>query len=1309
MEVGRIIVMDKFSNSIKYNQNLSFKGHKLVTNDEGKKEYQFYLPTNDTNIQLEAVIVDKNGNKKATLTPVESPNSTIPIWSIPVSEVKLNDNDRLAYKFLNSNGSVLDETIKIKTPQGDYNLATKGTRPALEKSRSIYHLVPDSFNPSKKAENGQEIRRNHFNKYDGKLTDITEKLDYIQELGAKRIMGTPIFGQDRLTNHGYWTTNPYQITGTLGDLNDYRDMQVKLFQKGMGWIADGAFVNEGVEGVHIKHIMEHGKKSPFKDWFNLQDFESKGLKFGLLPKELTKDAKDNFDIKLINSPYLYKFNQDGSPHKDFGKINPSYDFSKPTYIQLFDVRLVDENQRNSDEIIQTYAKSKFNDYNQIKTYKDSVQPILAKVSSTEVKEKFNDFGKRNLLGFKQNNEVKHLSNEPQVSKFRDLMLEWNNFSLDNSDRDGTIQLWDGNKDIAKLQFKNPQVQDYVTKIGAYWTDETDRVLTKYVASVISSKTNGKNSEQNVLNAVKTLSEDGMLQKDTHKNLEASIKNLYEGKYEVNLAPVENTLNDSLRKFPLDSVEFPPEICSVLSLPSIKGLEGKKDLVIADKMDNICKNQLTPIIGEIIQTSEKSNLINDNDELTKEGKDLFRLVSNDVMRYVALYAIGGISPDVEIENGITYIDFDKEKLADSTFTNVNINGDSKEVASNLLNAYSKGIIRLSKDDTAKKEIIEIINNGLNGIDHKLLKVSKLIIDKNEAGLEWRIDAAKDVADIDATRNHKETFENNWEEVINFWSKFNTEVRKYNPKAYTIGEVTDVPQFMNFNKSVKEEQNFIEKTGFTTQSNYSYLFSMPPALVHGFPDGEGKHLNIGNLNKELEAFLKSGPVDNIMQSHFFSGNHDKLRTNHGFAVDVAKFVNGPTLKSDFPQEEAREAVKNSPIFNIINEGFMSSNQDWWKSFNDTQKYDKIIDNFTKDGNWMKNDDRIISSLSKEKSGSYSIEYKKVSASIEKLIKENPAPATEAGAIYDAFNDILDDKNSKFQTIPENAQITIKSALKDLATGKMTTADEKKISGTDISDHFAKNAYNHTFSDVIEQARRKNPAAMANVNTKALEKEVHEKLMEPAFEKYKALYSILVALPGNPTIYSGDELGETGFETPSKNVYVHNRNRNHWEWIDKNSDEYSKKFEEFNNSVKNIFSLRDKKELSPLKNGTTIRLDFNSTQNLGAIYRYNTKRDVISVINTSGFSNTRGGKSVNTIYTDGISLDKIPGGIINDTHTVFRAIKSGDTKPTEDIYEIKNNKLVKKSGEQIEIDSSVIHFYRVGEFPKPSINQAFKANYM
>ena len=54
--------------------------------------------------------------------------------------------------------------------------------------------------------------------------------------------------------------NCMQIAQALGSVDDYARLQRKLFAHGINWVSDGAYVNEGLEGVHFKHVLKWGEK-----------------------------------------------------------------------------------------------------------------------------------------------------------------------------------------------------------------------------------------------------------------------------------------------------------------------------------------------------------------------------------------------------------------------------------------------------------------------------------------------------------------------------------------------------------------------------------------------------------------------------------------------------------------------------------------------------------------------------------------------------------------------------------------------------------------------------------------------------------------------------------------------------------------------------------------------------------------------------------------------------------------------------------------------------------------------------------------
>ena len=306
----------------------SFKGHSRKQDDCGKTVYQFFLPTNKE-VELEVRIAKENADGSLSLTggnlatnPKLPSGNGLKIWEIPLAD-KCKDK-RIAYRFKVDGAyrldSTLTEDIKVGESAEKFNIAIDPNRPVMERPRQMLHIMPDTFKAMYLHDaRGRDIRRNHFNKYGGNLRGVIEGIQYINDLGGDRIISTPIFGQDRISDHGYWTTNPYQITDTLGTLADFKELQRKLLNKGMAWVADGAFVNEGIEGIHLRDIARWGEKSPFFDWFAIKGFDLGNLVYGVLPKEVGGEADKYWDIKVINSPLKYSIDENGNPKSDFGQ------------------------------------------------------------------------------------------------------------------------------------------------------------------------------------------------------------------------------------------------------------------------------------------------------------------------------------------------------------------------------------------------------------------------------------------------------------------------------------------------------------------------------------------------------------------------------------------------------------------------------------------------------------------------------------------------------------------------------------------------------------------------------------------------------------------------------------------------------------------------------------------------------------------------------------------------------------------------------------------------------------------------------
>lgn len=101
--------------------------------------------------------------------------------------------------------------------------------------------------------------------YGGNLDGITEKLDYINGLGATAIYLTPIFKSK--SNHKYDTIDFYCIDESFGDKESLKRLVEKAHEKGMRVVLDAVFNHVSHDFARFKDVMKKGKKSKYFDWF----------------------------------------------------------------------------------------------------------------------------------------------------------------------------------------------------------------------------------------------------------------------------------------------------------------------------------------------------------------------------------------------------------------------------------------------------------------------------------------------------------------------------------------------------------------------------------------------------------------------------------------------------------------------------------------------------------------------------------------------------------------------------------------------------------------------------------------------------------------------------------------------------------------------------------------------------------------------------------------------------------------------------------------------------------------------------------
>jgi neopullulanase len=137
---------------------------------------------------------------------------------------------------------------------------------------AIYLITPDRF---ANADESNDINKNlkettidrtdGYKRHGGDLQGITNKVDYISDLGFTAVWPTPVLTNDmpRGSYHGYAITDYYQVDSRFGTFDEYKKLADKLRDKGMKLIMDQVANHCGLQHWWMKDL-------PFDDWVNNQ-------------------------------------------------------------------------------------------------------------------------------------------------------------------------------------------------------------------------------------------------------------------------------------------------------------------------------------------------------------------------------------------------------------------------------------------------------------------------------------------------------------------------------------------------------------------------------------------------------------------------------------------------------------------------------------------------------------------------------------------------------------------------------------------------------------------------------------------------------------------------------------------------------------------------------------------------------------------------------------------------------------------------------------------------------------------------------
>ncbi len=967
-----------FVNKVGFVPNIGFKSLNYGKNSVGEDILRFNFPYNPQEETCEVQIFKVTPTDNYNYRLSDNPIATIPLKpegiKVNLQDItNLDKNEPFAYNYVRKDkeGNILSENadtgMKIKRSEnGEYVFKVSNEEPSSKYTHTFvtrksttptvngagYLAIPDSFVPGARyrgfndsntgeiyydkniQKSAEESIRTFSNIYGGGIAGLEAKIPYLKENGYKMLFSTPIANGDDVSSHSYWNKNNMQIASRMGTIENFSSFMREMYKNGMGYVYDGTFTSEGLEGIHFQYALRWAQNNPQTYyWFRMDGIKNQSIGLGVIPE----NAK-NLRHRVINSPYNYEL-QSGGIYKKV--TNPNYKPNKETIFQIYDASQVSESSVSDlDNIIRVYDNIKSDKKElDINTHNDTLIGYAFQIDPKEYDDRINTINQLNKNGHK----IKLDTTEGTA-----LAGQFSNFKIDKKTEGGFVA-WDANTDMVKMNYgisgydlkalqaipdsaqryleqqkierATKEVQDMAIQAGKYWTQKVKDIQTIYTAQTI-----GKTK---TISGIEKLIQEGKLPKEAIIN-EEILANVINGEYLLSpkgISDKDSVTVKALMQLPLDALEFGENTVGVLSTSYFSNRattdetigmsryellkSGNPHLVkdyanVYNKVNGLFTNELKKFADDIInQVNKNSNekLLNSDGSYTEYGEYIIELAGQDIAKYALMKSLAGSTFKVKVlANGELTYDYDSIKSA-TTLKSLGINGYSPEdEAQKLEHKIAKGLKTISSSDI--NFVADAINKRIAGTDISSFRLAEAIVNRAGLGLNWRLDAAKDVMDMDAIRNRDESFDDVWDKVIKFWAMYVQAVKSQNPNSYIVAEITDIPDLIRdtygekscpyngetnigqkFNGAPDALAKFFNETGINSEAGYSYFFTdLLKVFAPEFETGTGISNEHDSFKGRFDELINTRSADYIRNLYTFIGNHDKPRMIHGLALDM-----------------------------------------------------------------------------------------------------------------------------------------------------------------------------------------------------------------------------------------------------------------------------------------------------------------------------------------------------------------------------------------------------------------------------------------
>ena len=1185
-------------------------------------------------------------------------------------------------------------------------------------------IEPDEKQKKELAKNARNANRTFGTIAGGTMAGLEAKIPEMAEAGNKRLITTPLQGGANVAADKYWAENNMLPAGGIGNRNNLASLQRTAFKYGMNTVDDGTFTSEGLQGIHFQRAIKWMDNEEKPDEFYY--FRMAGLKDGALGMGVVPKNYENLSCKLVNCEFDLKLKSDGTYEM---KPNKDYDSDKPTYIQIFDNSMVSDAQRKDKKNVITAYDKATPDGNKlaINTHDDTAQPYFFKADNNELRKNILNLNEVNLARSEKDRIrydspkgtmfVGALSGLTISPKTEGGFVCWNaytdlakyNYFTSNYDNELLSDIKDPVErsiEMGNLRRANCQLQDMATSVARYRTANVRKNITEYTAKTIGEiSSNPTKAYERISGIINTQNPNKpKLPIDIGLDLDV-VTNVLEDNYETRpkYENYDDALISSLMELPLDSIEFAPEVQGALSSPYLTKLSPDNDHIgqtrfeamndpsykvpekyakTYNKMNEVFKKDIKAFADRVlieVNKNSEEKLFDENGEMTEYGKYLIPLVGQDIARYAVTKALMPSAKAKTIKGGEITYDYD-DMTQRGTLGHMGINGYSqKDEAEQIVNRLQKGVNRLMNDNV--KFVADSINKRFANTNANSLKLAEVMVDRSGYGLDWRFDAAKDVADMDSVYNGDQSMETAKKNNIRFWGNMVGAIKSENSNSYTVAEITDVGE--DFTDSM------INLAGITSEANYSYFFDgISNMFGYDYSTGDDKVGNndqarVSRLEDSLNAFAKKS-LDYKRNSYTFATNHDKPRMVHCLSMDMSLFHANLNNTADQEHRKTAYMIMNDKMVDKLNQ------HDWDIIKDDKEYFRNVSSKAIANGELLRNSigfvnnelhyqacENIRKTVSPDKQQAefdkaderYKRLYELMSKATADVVNgeyyKNASEGAKNKGAVDSYKKVLEKDGFGTKPVPDAFDIIYDQAvhLNNTSDNKIKMLDEKELL---------------TYRNMVDS-----------------------KATEVGRAKTRIIMRYLGALSGNPTLYAGDELGMTGYEDPMGNTYLQNRNRLDWSQVEeikdkdgKNTNEYFRQdIYDYRNSINDIFRARKSDEMNlteAMNNGTMHKLNKQSGRNgnecSAVMYQASNGAMNISVFNPNGIS-TDPKISLDNLHPTAMSLESIslnsPKGMISVTpDTTFKNVNPKDTAEYK-VRELNGSYFIKRVENNHDVD--------------------------